>query len=94
MKKQANHPLIKTLRDAYKVHGFRVRARIDSDEHAPPAFVITLERRTKKRGAAGAGKRAAVVPTNAGDGRAIVAVGRMTVLSTSSCAAWRVRRAA
>ena len=55
MKKQANHPPVKTLRDADKVHGFRVRARIDSDEHEPPAFVITLERRSKKRGAAGAG---------------------------------------
>jgi hypothetical protein len=38
---------MKTLRDAYKVHGFRVRVRIDSYEHEPPAFVITLDRRSK-----------------------------------------------
>lgn len=94
MKKQANQPPIKTLRDAYKVHGFRVRARIDSDEHEPPAFVITLERRSKKRCAAGAGKRAAAFTTNAGDGRAILAAGSTTFISTSRCAAWSVRLAA
>src|ERR1019366_8934825 len=38
----------KSLRDAYKVSAFRVRARIDSyDELDHPAFVITLDRRSK-----------------------------------------------
>jgi hypothetical protein len=87
MKKQANPTPIQTLRDAYKVHGFRVRARIDSYEHEPPVFVITLDRRSKKRGAAGAGKRAAACTTNAGDGHAILDAGSTTGISTSSCAA-------
>src|ERR1700689_1884819 len=59
-----------SLRDAYKVSGFRVRARIDSyDELDHPAFVVTLDRRSKKRCAAGAGKFAAAVMTSAGAGR-------------------------
>jgi hypothetical protein len=53
---------IKSLRDAYKVSGFRVRASIDSyDELDYPAFVVTLDRRSKKRCAAGAGRFAAAV---------------------------------
>ncbi len=64
----------KSLRDAYKVPGFRVRARIDSyDELEHPAFVVTLDRRSKKRCAADAGRFAAVFTTNAGAGRVILA---------------------
>ncbi len=37
----------KTLLDAYRVPGYRARARIDGYEHEPPAFVITLDRRSK-----------------------------------------------
>jgi len=48
MKKQPDKAPIKTLRDAYKVPGFHVRAQLDSYEHEPPAVVLTLDRRSKK----------------------------------------------
>ena len=74
MTAQPDETPIKSLRDAYKVSGFRVRARIDSYEELDhPAFVVTLDRRSKKRCVAGAGSFAAAVTTNAGDGRAILA---------------------
>src|SRR6204780_659393 len=39
----------RSLRDAYKVSGFGVRAKIDGyDELNHPAFVVTLDRRSKK----------------------------------------------
>src|SRR5450830_403513 len=48
MKKQPDKTPIKSLCDAYKVPGFRVQARIDSyDELDHPAFVVTLDRRSK-----------------------------------------------
>ena len=48
MKKQPGKTPTKTLRDAYQVCGFHVQARIDSyDELDHPAFVITLDRRSK-----------------------------------------------
>ena len=46
----------RTLLAAYQVAGFRASARIEEYEHTPPAFVITLVRRQKKRYAAGAGR--------------------------------------
>jgi hypothetical protein len=46
MKKQPDKSL--RLRDAHQVSGFRERARNDSyDELEHPAFVITLDRRSK-----------------------------------------------
>ena len=71
MKKQPDKAPLKTLRDAYKVPGFHVRAQLDSYEHEPPAVVLTLDRRSKKLSAVGAGVRAAVVTINAGGGCAI-----------------------
>jgi hypothetical protein len=44
----------RTLLAAYQVAGFRASARIEEYEHTPPAFVITLVRRQKKRCAAAA----------------------------------------
>ena len=77
---------MKNLRDAYKVSGFRVRARIDSyDELAHPAFVITLDRRSKKRCAVDAGRSAAAVTINAGGGRAILAAATGKSISTFRC---------
>ena len=87
MEKQPDKVPSKSLRDAYKVSGFRVQARIDSyDELEHPAFVITLDRRSKKRCAAGAGRFAGATTTNAGDGCAILdaAIGRF--ISTFRCA--------
>jgi hypothetical protein len=76
----------KSLRDAYKVSGFHVRARIDSyDELDHPAFVVTLDRRSKKRCAAGAGRFAAAVTTSAGDGRAILAAAIGKSISIFTC---------
>jgi len=88
MKKQPDKTPIKSLRDAYQVSGFRVRARIDSyDELEHPAFVITLDRRSKKRSAADVGRFAAAVTTNGGDGRAILDAAIGKSISTFTCAA-------
>ncbi len=77
-----------SLRDAYKVSGFRVRARIDSyDELEHPAFVVTLDRRSKKRCAADAGRSAAGFTTNAGAGRVISAAAIGKSISIFRCAA-------
>jgi hypothetical protein len=71
MEKQPDDAAVKTLRDAYAVRGFRLRAAIDSyDELAHPAFVLTLDRRAKKHCAAGAGSVAEAFTTAAGAGRA------------------------
>ena len=95
MQKQPNRVPSQTLRDAYKVPGFRVRARIDSyDALKPPAFVLTLERHSKKRGAAGVGKFAAVFMANAGGecGISVVEIGKS--ISSFKCAAYKARPAA
>lgn len=76
---------IKRLRDAYRVRGFRVLARIDSYEHEPPAVVITLDRRSKKPFAAAVGKRAAADMTNAGAVRVILAAEGATFTSIFRC---------
>ena len=56
MKKQPEPTPIKTLRDAYKVRGFRVLATLDSYDIEPPALVLTLNRRAKKTMCGGCGK--------------------------------------
>jgi hypothetical protein len=49
MKKNPDRTPIKSLRDASKISSFRVQARIDSyDDLEHPAFVVTLDRRSKK----------------------------------------------
>jgi hypothetical protein len=80
MKKPPDKAPIKNLRDAYRVPGFHVRTQLDSYEHEPPALVLTLDRRSKKRFAVDAGSHAAAVTINAGGGCAIwgVATGRST----------------
>lgn len=94
MQKHTDKTPIKRLRDAYKVPGFRVLARIDSYEHEPPAVVITLDRRSKKPFAADVGKRAAAATTSAGDGRVILAAGGVTFTSIFRCTASVARPAA
>jgi hypothetical protein len=86
MEKQPGKTPIRNLRDTYKVSGFRVRAKIDSYEHDPPALALTLDRRSKKRCAADAGKFAAAFTTNAGDGRAISVAGIGKFISIFKCA--------
>ena len=49
MKKQREATPIKTLRDAYKVRGFRVLAKLDGYDLEPPVLAHTLNRRTKNR---------------------------------------------
>ena len=71
MKKPPDKAPIKTLRDAYRVPGFYVRSRLDSYEHEHPAVALTLDRRSKKLRAAGAGNRAVAGMINVGDGCAI-----------------------
>jgi hypothetical protein len=95
MKNPSDIPACRTLRDAYKIPGFRVRARIDGyDELKHPAFVLTLDRRSKKQCAARAARYAAVFTTRAGDGRAIsiAAIGKS--ISIFPCGVSNARRAA
>lgn len=87
MRKQPTKSPVKSLRDAYKVSGFHVRAKLDSYEHEPPAVVLTLDRRSKKRCAAGAEKSAAESMTIAGDARAIWRVAIEKSISIFRCAA-------
>ena len=47
-KKQRENSPIKTLRDAYKLRGFRVLAKPDGYDLEPPVLVLTLNRRAKK----------------------------------------------
>jgi len=88
MKNQSDKSPPPTLRDAYRVRGFRAQARIDSyAELKYPAFVITLDRRSKKRSAAGVGRFVAAFTINAGDVLAISDVETETYISTFSCGA-------
>jgi hypothetical protein len=94
MKKQPEATPIKTLRDAYKVRGFRVLAKLDSYEPEPRALVLTLDRRAKKPCAAAVGKFAEASMTNAGGGRAIFAAEIAKSISISRCAASHAKPAA
>ena len=94
MKKQPEATPIKTLRDAYKVRGFRVLAKLDSYELEPPALVLTLDRRAKKPCAAAVGKFAEASMTNAGGGRGIFAAEIAKSISISRCAGLHAKRAA
>lgn len=77
-----------SLRDAYKVSGFRVRARIENyDDLKHPAFVLTLDRRSKKRFAVAAASCVAVVMDNVGDGCATSVAGIEKFISIFQCAA-------
>jgi hypothetical protein len=88
MEEQPDKTPMKSLRDAYRVSGFHVQARIDSyDELDHPAFVVTLDRRSKKRCAADAGKCAAGFTTSAGDGCAILDAAIGKSISTFRCVA-------
>jgi hypothetical protein len=88
MNQQPGKTPIKNLRDAYQVSGFRVRARIESyDELDHPGFVVTLDRRSKKRCAAVAARLAAAFTTSAGDGRVILDAGIGKSISIFRCAA-------
>ena len=94
MEKQPETTPIKTLRDAYKVRGFRVLATLDSYEFEPPVLVLTFSRRAKKRCAAAVGKFAAAFTTAAGGAHAISNAGIAKFISTSKCAASPAKPAA
>ena len=94
MKKQPEPTPIKTLRDAYKVRGFRVLARLDSYELEPPALALTLVRRAKKPCAGAAGKFAAAFTTVVGGAHAISNAGIAKFMSTLKCAASHAKPAA
>lgn len=94
MKKQPEPTRIKTLRDAYKVRGFRVLATLDSYDLEPPVLVLTLSRRAKKPCAAAAGKFAAAVTTAAGGAHAISSAGIAKFMSILKCAASHAKPAA
>ncbi len=94
MKKQPETTPVKTLRDAYKVRGFRVLATLDSYELEPPVLVLTLNRRAKKQCAAAAGKFAAAFTTAAGGAHAISNAGIAKFMSTLKCAASHAKPAA
>ena len=77
----------RTLLDAYRVRGFHPRARVDGYDLQKPVFVITLDRRSKERCAAGVAKRVGAFTTNAGGGCAISVVGIGKSISIFRCAA-------
>lgn len=88
MKRQSPNLSIPTLREAYQVAGFRVRARLTNLRGMTyRAVVLRLERRSKNRGAAEAAKRATGCPGYAGGGCALSVVGRVKSISTVLCAA-------
>jgi hypothetical protein len=88
MQNQPEESPIRGLRDAYQVAGFRVQAKLDSYDHEPPAFVLTLVRRSKKRCAAAAENPAAAATTIAGAARAILAAATEKSISIFKCAAF------
>jgi hypothetical protein len=77
----------KTLLDAYCVPGYRARTRVEGYEQEPQAFIITLDRRSKKQCAAGVERDVAVFTTNVGAACAILAAGAGMFTSTLRCAA-------
>ena len=79
---------------AYRVPGFRARARVETYEGKHPAFVLTLERRQKKRGAACAARRITAFTIEEGTGRAIWTAAERLFISTSTIAVWRAKGAA
>jgi hypothetical protein len=84
MENQANQ---EALLAAYRVPGFRARARVDSYDGKYPAFVITLDRRQKKRCAAHAARSVIAFMTNAGAARAILGAAGEKFIWTLRCAA-------
>ena len=84
MKKPPHKP---RLLDVYRLPGFKVRSRLDRYECTPPVFVITFDRRQKKRVAAGAEKLVKERMIDAGIGRAILAALTTRSIWTSRCAA-------
>ena len=81
----------KALHDAYRVSGFRTRARVAGDEHTPPAFVLTLDRRQKKRFAKGVATRTEASMIDAGIAPAISLAGIAKCISPLNGAAWNAR---
>ena len=87
MSKQADEVKSWRLSDAYTVPGFRVLQRVDGHEFDRGIFVLTLDRRPKKRrGAAAAENVPTAFTTSAGDGRAILAAATGKSISISRCA--------
>jgi hypothetical protein len=77
-----------TLRDAYKVPGFRVSAQVGGyEELKHPAYVLTLKRRSKKRFAANAGRYAEAYTASGGGGRETCHAGVGKSISILRCAA-------
>jgi hypothetical protein len=87
MQNQPEESPIKSLRDAYQVAGFRAQAKLDSYDHEPPAFVLTLARRSKKPCVAVAEHHVAAATTIAGAGRAILVAAIGKSISIFKCAA-------
>jgi hypothetical protein len=86
-----NRPETRTLLDAYRVRGFRARTRVEGSDHNPPAFVITLIRRQKKRGAAGVENPLAAFMTGAGIAPAISIAALTKCISTLNFTAWTAK---
>jgi len=88
MKEQPAKAPIKNLREAYKVPGFHVRAKLDSHELDGYAVaVLTLDRRSKKVCVAHVEKRAVEFTTHGGSVCAIWRVATGKSISMFLCAA-------
>jgi hypothetical protein len=85
----------RTLLEEYHVAGFQTRAQVEAyDDVSPATFVVTLDRRSKKRCAAVAEKRTGVFMIVAGDARAISVAASEQCISISRCVALTARRVA
>lgn len=87
MQNKSEDSPVNRLSDAYRVAGFRVQAKLDSYDHEPPAFVLTLVRRSKKPCVAVVENLVAAATTVAGAGRAILAAATEKSISIFKCAA-------
>ena len=95
MKNLFNKVPISSLRDAYKIAGFHVRAKADGyDELKHPAFVLTLDRRSKKRCATGVERFADAFTASGGVVCGILIAGTGKFISIFKCAESTVRRVA
>ena len=86
-----NGPDKSTLLDAYRVRGFRARTRVKGYDHNPPAFIITLSRRQKKRGVAGVETPIAAFMTDAGIAPAISIAAIAKCIATLNFTAWTAK---
>ena len=85
----------RTLLEEYHVAGFQTRAQVEAyDDVSPAAFVVTLDRRSKKRCAAVAEKCTGVCTIVDGDARATLGAASERYISIFRCVELTAKRVA